>query len=59
MIIAIKNNSDKGQVDNLLKWIKSKGLSVDISKGESTTILVLVGDTSQIDIDLVRSMDIV
>ena len=59
MIIAIKNNSDKGQVDNLLKWIKSKGLSVDISKGESTTVLGLVGDTSQIDIDLVRSMDIV
>ena len=59
MIIAIKNDSDKGQVDNLLKWIKSKGVSVDISKGENTTVLGLVGDTSKIDIDLVRSMDIV
>ena len=59
MIIAVKNSSDKVQVDNLIKWIKSKGLSVDISVGETTTVIGLVGDTSKIDIDLVRSMDIV
>lgn len=59
MIIAVKNSSDKTQVDNLIKWIKSKGLSVDISVGERTTVIGLVGDTSKIDIDLVRSMDIV
>ncbi|MDY3768545.1 MAG: 3-deoxy-7-phosphoheptulonate synthase, partial [Sphaerochaetaceae bacterium] len=59
MIIAVKNSSDKVQVDNLIKWIKSKGLSVDISVGENTTVIGLVGDTSKIDIDLVRSMDIV
>lgn len=59
MIINIKNNSDKTQVDNLINWIKSKGLSVDISRGEQTTVIGLVGDTSKVDIDLVRSMEIV
>ena len=59
MIINIKNNSDKTQVDNLINWIKSKGLSVDISRGAQTTIIGLVGDTSKVDIDLVRSMEIV
>lgn len=59
MIINIKNDSDKKQVENLINWIKAKGLSVDISRGEHTTVLGLVGDTSQVDIDLVRSMEIV
>ncbi len=59
MIIAIKQGSDQKQVDNLLRWIGMQGLRVDISKGENTTILGLVGDTSKIDIELVHSMEIV
>ncbi len=59
MIIVIKKGSDKKQVDNLLKWIQMQGLKVDMSFGQNSTIIGLVGDTSKIDIDLVHSMDIV
>ena len=59
MIIVVKKGSEKKQVDNLLKWISNQGLKVDISVGENSTVIGLVGDTSKIDIDLVHSMDIV
>ena len=59
MIIVVKKDSDKKQLDTLLKWIKLQGLKVDMSQGENSTILGLVGDTSKVDIELVRSMEIV
>ena len=59
MIIVVKNNCDAKQLDNLIKWVKSQGLGVDVSVGEHSTVLGLVGDTPKVDIDLVRSMDIV
>ncbi len=59
MIIVVKKGSEKKQVDNLLKWITNQGLKVDVSVGENSTVIGLVGDTSKIDIDLVHSMDIV
>ncbi len=59
MIIVVKQSHDEKQLSNLVKWIENQGLGVDISKGSHSTILGLVGDTSKIDIDLVRSLDIV
>jgi len=59
MIVVIKKNQEKSQVDNLINWIKGLGLGVHISAGENSTIIGLVGDTSKVDIDLVRTLDIV
>ena len=59
MIIVVKRNCDKKEFDNLVKWVKSQGVETDISVGSSSTVLGLVGDTAKIDIDLVRSLDIV
>ncbi len=59
MIIVVKQQHEEKQLDNLVKWIKNQGLEVDLSKGHNTTILGLVGDTSKVDIDLVKSLDIV
>ena len=59
MIIIVKQEHDEKQLDNLIKWVKGQGLEVDLSKGSHSTILGLIGDTSKIDIDLVRSLDIV
>lgn len=59
MIIVVKKNCDEKQLDNLIKWVKSQGLGVDVSQGEHSTVLGLIGDTPKVDIDLVRSMDIV
>ena len=59
MIIIVKQQHDEKQLNNLVKWIKNQGLGVDLSVGAHSTVLGLVGDTSKIDIDLVRSLDIV
>ena len=59
MIIVVKPTKEQKQFDNLVKWIKGQGLEVDVSSGAHSTVLGLIGDTSKIDIDLVRSLDIV
>jgi len=59
MIITIKRDQDKKQLNNLLLWIKDLCLQADISEGEHSTVVGLVGDTSKVDIDLVKSLDIV
>ena len=59
MIIVLKKDRDESQYKHLLEWIKSLGLKTDISEGENSLVMGLVGDTSRVDIDLVRSLDIV
>ncbi len=59
MIIVVKQGSDKKQLDNLVKWVKMQGLEIDMSVGEHSTVMGLIGDTTKVDIDLVSSMEIV
>ena len=59
MIIIIKQDHEEKQLNNLISWVKKQGLDVDISRGDHSTVLGLIGDTSKIDVDLVRSLDIV
>ena len=59
MIVVVKKEHDQKQFDNLVKFIKSQGLEIDVSNGAHTTILGLVGDTSRVDMDLLLSLDIV
>jgi 3-deoxy-7-phosphoheptulonate synthase len=59
LILVIKKNSEKRQLDNLISWIKKLGLKINLSTGENSTVLGIVGDTSLVDIDLIRSLDIV
>lgn len=59
MIIILKDNPDEKQLENLTSWLKSMDLDIHFSKGESTTILGLVGDTSAVDMDLINALDIV
>lgn len=59
MIIVVKKDCEKKELKNLTDWVESQGLSIDVSNGANSLILGLVGDTSKIDIDLVRSLDIV
>ena len=59
MIIIVKQEHTEKELNHLINWVKDQGLAVDVSKGANSTILGLIGDTSVIDIDLVRSLDIV
>ena len=59
MIAIIRQGTSKEQIEKLTHWIEAQGLSVHLSSGEFTTIVGLIGDTSKIDEDLLRSLDIV
>ena len=59
MIIVLKSAPEAQQVDHLLKWLKSFGVEVHISTGSEHTILGLIGNTRDIDSELVKSLDIV
>ncbi len=59
MIVTIKRNSNPVQIERLTRWIKNLGLECHMSEGEKSTVIGLVGDTSKVDIDLLRSLEIV
>ena len=44
MIVVLKDNPDKKQLDNLVSWLKSMGLDIHFSEGQSATIMGLIGD---------------
>ena len=58
MIIVLKKDSANEQVHNLITWIEAQGLGVHISKGEESTVLGLIGNTSKLDADLIEGLDI-
>ena len=59
MIVILKHNPNKDQLESLISWLQEKGIIIHTSIGEAHTILGLVGDTSQLDIDLIAALDIV
>lgn len=59
MIAIIKQGVNEKQIENLIGWLEHQNLTVHLSKGEYTTILGLVGDTSKIDIELLENLEIV
>ena len=59
MIAVIKPGASQQQIGSLLAWFQSIGLKTHLSEGEFQTIIGLIGDTSQVDVDLVEGLDIV
>jgi len=59
MVAILKQDATKEQIDNLTAWLEGRGLSVHLSKGEFHTILGLIGDTSQIDTELLEGLEMV
>ncbi|MDY2656565.1 MAG: 3-deoxy-7-phosphoheptulonate synthase [Candidatus Limiplasma sp.] len=59
MIVILKKNPEEKQLNNLMAWLKSLGITIHPSEGATHLVLGLVGDTSVVDIDLLRALDIV
>lgn len=59
MIIILKKNADDNKVLKLRKRLEEKGFEINFSKGTSTTIMGLVGDTTKIDMDSLMANDVV
>jgi len=59
MIAVLKQNTSDEQIESLIAWLKGRGLTVHVSKGEFYTILGLIGDTSKIDTELLEGLEMV
>lgn len=59
MVAVLKPGATQQQIDNLVAWFKSRGLDVHISIGKYRTIIGLIGDTSQIDVDLLMGLEMI
>ena len=59
MIIIVKPNVNEERIQDLIRWIESQNLITHVSKGEYTTVLGVIGDTSKLDEDLIMGLDIV
>ena len=59
MVTVLKTGVTDEQIENLCRWFRARGLDVHISKGKYQTIIGLIGDTKQIDTELLESLDIV
>ena len=59
MIAVLKQGTTPSQRDHLVEWLKGMNLDVHVSEGQEITVLGLVGDTSRVDMDLLRSLEIV
>ena len=59
MIAVLKHGTTRQQVDHLVDWLKKMNLDVHLSEGTQVTVLGLIGDTSRVDMDLLKSLEIV
>lgn len=59
MIIILKQEARQEQIDKLANFFTNMGLRIHMSKGESSTIMGLVGDTTRVDEDMITSLDAV
>ena len=59
MIIIVKQGANEERIQDLIHWIESQNLITHVSKGEFTTIVGVIGDTSKLDEDLIMGLDIV
>ena len=59
MIAVLKHGTTPEQTQHLVAWLKRMNLDVHISEGQEITVLGLIGDTSRVDMDLLKSLEIV
>lgn len=59
MIVIIKHTAKQEQITRLKDFLTSLGLRIDESRGDHSTILGLVGDTTRVDADLIASLEAV
>ena len=59
MIAVLKQGTTPSQIQHLVDWLKNMNLDVHISEGQHMTVLGLIGDTSRVDMDLLKSLEMV
>lgn len=55
MIVVLKQNTRKEQVEEVKTWIGEMGVQVHMIEGLHTTVFGLIGDTSKVDMEQIQS----
>ena len=59
MVVVVKKGTDEQQLSHLIDWLKSMDIDVHFSAGKYETVLGLIGDTTQVDIEYIEAQSIV
>jgi len=59
MVVVLKPDVPQEKIDHLIGWIEGKKLGVREFHGQEQCVLGIIGSTAQLDIDMLRSLDIV
>ena len=59
MIIVLKKDASKSQVENLKYWLVEHHITPHVSEGEHETLIGCVGDVAKIDVGLVQALSAV
>ena len=59
MIAVLRPGATPAQKQHLVHMLKEMNLEVQISEGVGATVFSLIGDTSHVDMDLLKSLDMV
>ena len=59
MVVVLRGGVPQEKIEPLISWLKGKGLGVREFHGQQQCVLGLIGNTAQVDIEMLRSLDIV
>lgn len=59
MIVILKQNASKEKVEELKQQLLQRGLKLHLSDGEETSLIGLIGDTTQIHEDELKALEVV
>ncbi|MCL2857573.1 MAG: 3-deoxy-7-phosphoheptulonate synthase [Oscillospiraceae bacterium] len=59
MVVVLRGGVPQEKIEPLISWLKGKGLGVREFHGQEQCVLGLIGNTAGVDIEMLRSLDIV
>ena len=59
MVVVLRAGAPQKKIDPLIRWLEEKKLDVRVFHGQQQCVLGLIGDTTGVDADMLRSLDIV
>ena len=59
MILVLKNNADQKKVEELKKQLTDMGLKLHLSEGMNTSLIGLIGDTTEVDEEWLGALEVV
>ncbi|MCL2843338.1 MAG: 3-deoxy-7-phosphoheptulonate synthase [Oscillospiraceae bacterium] len=59
MVVVLRPGTSQEKIEHLTRWLEEKQLIVREYQGGEQCVLGLIGDTAGIDVDMIRSLDIV